>query len=714
MKPRFTLLLIFLLPLVQPLWGQNLFRTLGQADSTRAYLLYVPDSYDAQESVPLIIDLHRYDGEDGFQRNLSRLREQASELGFLVAYPQGATVDGSMLDTAVDELPDQGFGWNVGGQLSSNDDVGFISSLIDHVATDFEIDLSRVYVSGLGMGGQMAYYLACELSGRIAAVASVGGPLPDGGLAFSCEPGRPIPVLHLHGTEDPVAPYNGNAAALGAEGTVNFWLDINGCSDDFSAETFEDLNTNDGSTASLKTYADCEEEATVRFYTIDGGGHTWPGGNGGGILQPGYLGDINRDINAAAEIWEFFQEHTHPSPEPANELEGYGYEKWTMEYVQQDDGARRAIVFIPKAYTNDPATPWPLVLNLHGQGSNGSEQLAVTGMNAVADTAHFLVAYPYGSPDPSGEEGAFAWAVGPGDISFLEGLIDKCIEDYTVSPNHIYSTGLSGGGIMSYIFACESPGRLAAIASVTGTPPLELAAGTWDCQPEPAIPLLHMHGTEDEIVPFDGGTGILGIEFPPIWDVITNWLANNSCASSATITDLEDIAPSDNTTIILRQYTDCDTYLGADGMERPIEVWFYIIENGGHVWPGVPFPPNPFGNSNLDINASAEIWKFFNRHNLETNTATGDLNASDLGLRAYPNPAAGFITFEFELPEAARATLTLYTPIGQALQVLTNETLPGGRQQFRWRRPMGMPAGLYYYQLLIDQQRIGGTVVLGQ
>ena len=130
-----------------------------------------------------------------------------------------------------------------------------------------------------------------------------------------------------------------------------------------------------------------------------------------------------------------------------------------------------------------------------------------------------------------------------------------------------------------------------------------------------------MHGTDDLIAPINGGSGVLRpAVLAPLRDKLQFWLESDGCAAGSTVTMLPDLNTEDGSTIELRQFQRCDTYTGVNGIERTAEVWFYRIEGGGNIWPGAPdfiIPPDQrpaVGNINRDMNASSEMWNFFNRH----------------------------------------------------------------------------------------------------
>ncbi len=162
-------------------------------------------------------------------------------------------------------------------------------------------------------GGFMSYRLACELNDRIAAIASVTGGMFSGYLP-QCEPGRPVPILEIHGTADDVVPYNGTPNVnVPVETTVNFWADNNGCGNMPDGIPLPNTAPNDGSTAERFDYPGCAAGSAVSLIKITGGGHTWPGS---GII----IGSTNQDFNASATIWQFFQQFQLDLTSPTRDL----------------------------------------------------------------------------------------------------------------------------------------------------------------------------------------------------------------------------------------------------------------------------------------------------------------------------------------------------------------------------------------------------------
>lgn len=241
----------------------------------RTYIVSLPENYDPGDDHPMVINMHGLGSNALEQQFYSGFDQVADTAGIVMVYPNG--VDNT---------------WNI-FSTSGTDDVGFISALIDTMADGFSIDLNRVYATGMSMGGFMSYRLACELENRITAIASVTGL-----LVFSpCEPSRPVPVLQMHGTADGVVPY------AGVPFTIDHWTTHNNCPPDSVVTDLPDTDTTDQTTVTLTTFSPCDDSSKVLLYTINGGGHTWPGAT---II----VGVTNQDIHGSSEIWNFFRQFT--------------------------------------------------------------------------------------------------------------------------------------------------------------------------------------------------------------------------------------------------------------------------------------------------------------------------------------------------------------------------------------------------------------------
>lgn len=268
----------------------------------RSYLLYVPESYDGSEPVPLVVALHRFSEDGKDMARMTGFNTLAERHGFIVAYPNAVM------------RCFNGFGW-----FDYPDDVAFILDTVDEIAHRYWIDPARTYVTGASNGGFMTYLMACDASDVFAAAAAVMATMPEE-LAQTPANARKTPILIMHGTEDPIVPYYDSNLLIGRgrpvevlpiPETVDYWVRHNGCSPSPLRETLQNADPNDQTTAIRETYANGRNNAEVVLYTIVGGGHTWPGGIES--FPEFIVGDRSNDFRATEVIWDFFQRHPRNS-----------------------------------------------------------------------------------------------------------------------------------------------------------------------------------------------------------------------------------------------------------------------------------------------------------------------------------------------------------------------------------------------------------------
>ena len=300
--------------------------------------------------------------------------------------------------------------------------------------------------------------------------------------------------------------------------------------------------------------------------------------------------------------------------------------------LQHDGGQRTYILYIPANYTGDSSVP--LVLNFHGYTSNAGAQMGYGDFRAIADTAGFIIVHPQGTLF----EGNTHWNVGgwtlgstTDDVGFTETLIDKLANEYNIDRNRVYSTGMSNGGYMSFLLACQLSEKIAAVASVTGSMTPQIYN---NCDPQHPTPVLQVHGTTDGVVPYFGDTWTRAIT-----DVISYWINYNHCNTTANTTDLPDINTQDASTVTHFVYAEGDD-------QSTVEHW--QVTNGGHTWPGTVYT-GP--GTNQDFNASLEIWKFFSRYDINgliSSTSREEVAGKALQLQIFPNPATSHVQLKFE------------------------------------------------------------------
>src|SRR5262245_21700609 len=208
----------------------------------RRFRLFVPSSYDRSRGLPLVFDFHGVLSDGAEQEGRSKLRDVGEANGFLVATPDGYEQS-----------------WNAevccGKSMAEGvDDLGFVRDIVSTVEDDYCLDRSRIYAAGYSNGGIFSMFLACRADDLIAAAASVEAASLD---ASRCQPSRPVPVLFLNGTADPVVPY------AAGPGSVELWRQIDRCND-ASEITFDQGDSR------CEQWSECEAGTAVGFCTIEG------------------------------------------------------------------------------------------------------------------------------------------------------------------------------------------------------------------------------------------------------------------------------------------------------------------------------------------------------------------------------------------------------------------------------------------------------------
>jgi polyhydroxybutyrate depolymerase len=264
---------------------------------TRRYLVHVPPAAARRRPMPVLLSFHGAGGSAAGHQRFTRTDSLADREGFLVVYPEG-TNSGGLLT------------WNAGtccgpGVAGRVDDVGFALAAVDDLALRVAVDRHRLYATGMSNGGMMAHRLAAEASSRVAAIAPIAGGLVYPGFP----PARPVPVLHIHSLDDPIALYRGGLRGRLAgvesmnpkvDGMMARWAAADGCSG--GPKVRAERRDARGHTARLLAWSGCAAGSEVRLWQLTGAGHVWPGRPG---RAPSLLGTPTTVIDANAEIWEF-------------------------------------------------------------------------------------------------------------------------------------------------------------------------------------------------------------------------------------------------------------------------------------------------------------------------------------------------------------------------------------------------------------------------
>jgi len=262
----------------------------------RTYYLHIPRSYKPDRPMPLVLVFHGSGGSGRSIANVTHFNDLADKKGFIVVYPDGINHH-----------------WIDGGVFSAQgNDVSFVALLIDHIMRIRNIDRRKIYATGFSNGGMLTQALACKLSDRIAAFASVAATL-SANLESTCQPKTPVSVLMIHGTGDHSVPYaGGKIGGVGREvvsvpETIDLWQQHNGCASKAKVEKLPNTIHNHGTQIEISRYSSCGGGSEVMLVTVKGGGHFWPGSNT--VQTKVHQGNVKSGINASKAIWNFFQRH---------------------------------------------------------------------------------------------------------------------------------------------------------------------------------------------------------------------------------------------------------------------------------------------------------------------------------------------------------------------------------------------------------------------
>jgi polyhydroxybutyrate depolymerase len=274
---------------------------------TRTFTLVAPE----RRPVPLVVVLHGALQQGGDMARSTEWSRIARQEQFAVLYPDGRNRAWGDLRSSSER--------GRGGPPAGTDDVAFLTALIAQTIASGVGQADHVYVTGVSNGGAMAFTMVCQRADLFAAAAAAIIALTDG-IASACHPHRPVPMLVMNGTADPLVAYTGGRGTSrfalpkvwSTSATVDFWRRHNGCElRDGTVTGLEDLDPADGSTVTLVASV-CPPDAEVLLYRIDGGGHRLPSLHHDArfpVLSDRLLGSQNHDIDAAAEMWKFFRRY---------------------------------------------------------------------------------------------------------------------------------------------------------------------------------------------------------------------------------------------------------------------------------------------------------------------------------------------------------------------------------------------------------------------
>lgn len=311
------------------------------SDIDRTYVVRLPRGYDHDKKYPVMILFHGMNQDASDMARLTRFNELADHEGVIAVYPSAEHgrwnfgVNPEVRRVTGPYRRRRGYGYPGGGYPGGGypgggyprrrppgeqrpnddkrtppaDDIEFMNHLLDAMPTKYSVDTARIYATGLSEGGFMAMKAGCSLSDRFAAIGAVGAAMPK---KMICVPSRPVPLVMINGTSDPVVPHGGGTEhnlqlpVVSVEDTAKTWARNDRCAE---KPTHSKLKAKEkgGMTTEVDTYDGCRDGAQVVSYNVKGGGNTWPGGEQYQVEKQ--IGKTSQDINANELLWSFLSAH---------------------------------------------------------------------------------------------------------------------------------------------------------------------------------------------------------------------------------------------------------------------------------------------------------------------------------------------------------------------------------------------------------------------
>lgn len=320
-------------------------------DVDRTYLVRLPRGYDAKQRYPVVILLHGMNQDTDDMERLTRFAELADKNGIIAVYPsalhgrwnvgvhapppqrmlglpgggRGGHQGGGGYPGGGGGYPGGGGGYPGGGgggnpqpggqsggqgrqeerAPAAANDIDFLNHMLDQMALKFSVDAERIYATGLSEGGLMAMKVGCSMADRVAAIAPVGAAMPK---TMICLPSRPLAVVMMNGTSDPVVPYGGgtehnlHVPVVSVEDSAKAWAKMNHCAEKPTQSKLP-AHEKGGMETKVETYDGCQQGAQVVSYSVKGAGNTWPGGEQYEVEKE--VGKTSPDPNANETIWSF-------------------------------------------------------------------------------------------------------------------------------------------------------------------------------------------------------------------------------------------------------------------------------------------------------------------------------------------------------------------------------------------------------------------------
>lgn len=263
----------------------------------------------------------------------------------------------------------------------------------------------------------------------------------------------------------------------------------------------------------------------------------------------------------------------------------------TERTIETAGGHRRYLVHVPPGY--DGSTKTPVVFLFHGLGGGPQAVVNTTSMDELADESNTILVAPLARGRVAEWDYRTPISDPTSDLAFVRDLVAEVKQDACVDSSRVYAAGFSNGSVLALALACDGTTRFAAYGAVSGP--------YWDssCKKAPAASLIYFHGLKDTVVAYDGADTVIG-PLPPVNDVMADWAMHDRCPPASATTTVSDHV----------------RHFAWNACKDGSAVDVYVVDNGGHRWPGgKPYPSGRVsGIMTQEIDASELIWKFFERH----------------------------------------------------------------------------------------------------
>ncbi|SFE82440.1 alpha/beta hydrolase family esterase [Alteribacillus iranensis] len=278
----------------------------------RSFLYYIPTSYKGSAPIPLLLSFHGAASDASYHSRLTTFHHLAEEENFFVLYPESTKLDPSNPSS---KQWNEGVSGNPAKEANVND-IEFIKQLIEQWKQLYYVDKGKIFTTGFSNGSGFSLRLAIDLPNTFAGIGVVSGPLP---LAFSDKVEDMPPLVFMMGTDDPIIPYSAAHAAGEHQYAIYELLGAQKTAEAFAYGSYEVTQVvterlptkvlEDATRVDCIRFNDHAGRSPVTFYSIKGGGHTWPGGPK--LQPPAFNGPVSQQIDATRVIWDHFNEQTN-------------------------------------------------------------------------------------------------------------------------------------------------------------------------------------------------------------------------------------------------------------------------------------------------------------------------------------------------------------------------------------------------------------------